>query len=199
MQSVSAALKRGLDLIVAGLMLFLLGPLLLGVAAAITLESKGPIFFLQTRHGFGNRHFKVFKFRSMRVLEDGAAFRQATRNDPRITAVGRFIRRTNIDELPQLFNVLLGDMSLVGPRPHPIALNDDFAARIRMFHRRHNIRPGITGWAQVNGHRGETDTLEKMKLRVEHDLWYVDNWSLALDMKILVNTLISPAAYRNAG
>lgn len=192
-------LKRGFDIVVSLLMLFLLGPLFACVAVAIVTESPGPVFFRQTRHGYGNRHFKVFKFRSMRVMEDGKAFRQAKKNDPRITAVGSFIRRTNIDELPQLLNVLLGDMSLVGPRPHPIALNDDFASRIRQFHRRHNIRPGITGWAQVNGYRGETDTYEKMKGRVEHDLWYIDNWSFSLDLRILVSTVFSPTAYRNAG
>jgi len=191
--------KRAFDIVAASLMLFLLLPLFLGVAVAITTESHGPVFFRQTRHGYGNRHFKVFKFRSMRVMEDGKAFRQATKNDPRITQVGRFIRRTNLDELPQLLNVLFGDMSLVGPRPHPIALNDDFATRIRRFHRRHNIRPGITGWAQVNGYRGETETEEKMRGRIEHDLWYVDNWSFALDLKILSSTVFSPTAYRNAG
>lgn len=198
-QSLTTALKRGFDIVAASTLLFLLAPLLVGVALAIKLESKGPVFFRQTRHGYGKSQFKVFKFRSMRVMEDGAAFRQARKNDPRVTRVGRFIRRSNLDELPQLLNVILGDMSLVGPRPHPVALNDDFAARIRMFHRRHNIRPGITGWAQVNGFRGETDTDVKMQKRVEHDLWYVDNWSFLLDLRILVFTLISPAAYKNAG
>ena len=191
-------LKRAFDTAAASLLLFMLMPLFLGIAAAIKCESSGPVFFRQTRHGYGNRHFRVFKFRSMRVMEDGAAFRQASKNDPRITAVGRFIRSTNLDELPQLINVIMGDMSLVGPRPHPVALNEDFAARIRMFHRRHNILPGITGWAQVNGHRGETDTYEKMLRRLEHDLWYLDHWSMSLDLRILVLTVFSSAAYRNA-
>ena len=157
------------------------------------------MFFRQTRHGYGSRPFRVFKFRSMRVLEDGAAFRQATKNDSRITAVGRFLRRSNLDELPQLLNVLFGDMSLVGPRPHPVALNESFSSRIMLFHRRHNIPPGITGWAQVNGFRGETDTHEKMAGRIEHDLWYIDNWSLGLDLRIMILTLFSSVAYRNAG
>ena len=191
--------KRSLDVAVSGLMLFLLSPLFVSIGVAIRLESRGPVFFRQTRHGYGSRPFRVFKFRSMRVLEDGAAFRQATRNDSRITAVGRFLRRSNLDELPQLLNVLFGDMSLVGPRPHPVALNESFSSRIMLFHRRHNIPPGITGWAQVNGFRGETDTHEKMAGRIEHDLWYIDNWSLGLDLRIMILTLFSSVAYRNAG
>ncbi|MBY0612832.1 MAG: undecaprenyl-phosphate glucose phosphotransferase [Beijerinckiaceae bacterium] len=192
------ALKRGFDIVVSIIAIVLLAPIFLIVGLAIKLDSRGPVLFRQTRHGYSNKPIRVFKFRSMRVMEDGAAFRQATRNDPRITAVGRMIRKTNIDELPQLFNVLLGEMSIVGPRPHPIALNETFASRIRRFHRRHNIRPGITGWAQVSGFRGETDTFEKMAGRIEHDLWYIDNWSFLLDLKILVLTVFSPSAYRDA-
>ncbi|GJE70008.1 hypothetical protein CHKEEEPN_1541 [Methylorubrum podarium] len=199
LNALGKVMKRVVDVAIASAMLLALLPLMLSVAAAIKLDSRGPVFFRQNRHGYGNRHIRVFKFRSMRVMEDGAAFRQATRNDARITRVGRFIRRTNLDELPQLLNVLIGDMSLVGPRPHPIALNDTFAARIRLFHRRHNIMPGITGWAQVNGFRGETDTDDKMRKRVEHDLWYIDNWSIGLDLRILILTLFSSVAYRNAG
>jgi Undecaprenyl-phosphate glucose phosphotransferase len=198
LNSLNYVLKRSFDVLLASLMLFLLAPLFLCIALAISMESPGPVFFRQTRHGFGNRHFKVFKFRSMRVMEDGAAFRQATKNDPRVTSVGRFIRKTNLDELPQLINVLLGDMSLVGPRPHPVKLNEEFATRIQHFYRRHNIRPGITGWAQIKGYRGETDTYDKMKSRIEHDLWYVDNWSLVLDIRILINTVFSSTAYSNA-
>ncbi len=195
----SAILKRIFDVIGGLSLLVLLMPLLAGIALAIKLDSPGPVFFRQTRHGYGNSHFEVFKFRSMRVMEDGAAFCQAMRNDPRVTRVGHFIRRSNLDELPQLLNVILGDMSLVGPRPHPVALNDDFSTRIRMFNRRHNIRPGITGWAQVNGFRGETDTDVKMMKRVEYDLWYIDHWSFLLDIRIIIFTLVSPAAYKNAG
>jgi Undecaprenyl-phosphate glucose phosphotransferase len=191
-------LKRGFDIAVSLLSLIVLAPILGVVAVAIWVESDGPVFFRQTRHGYGNRGIRVFKFRSMHVLEDGKAFRQATRNDPRITHVGRFIRSTNIDELPQLFNVLIGEMSIVGPRPHPVALNESFSDRIKWFNRRHNIRPGITGWAQINGYRGETETLEKMAGRVGHDLWYLENWSFFLDLKIILLTVFSPSAYSGA-
>lgn len=192
------AVKRGFDVIVSLTALIILAPVFLLLAAAIKLDSKGPVFFRQTRHGYGNSAIRVFKFRSMGVLEDGKAFRQATRNDPRITRVGHIIRRTNLDEIPQLFNVLFGEMSIVGPRPHPVALNDSFSDRIKWFNRRHNTRPGITGWAQINGYRGETETIEKMAGRVEHDLWYLDNWSFYLDLKIFLLTVFSPLAYRDA-
>lgn len=197
--SLNMLFKRGFDVGAASLLLAALLPLMAVLSAAIKLESPGPVFFRQTRHGYGNRCFEVFKFRSMTVVEDGPAVRQAVRNDNRITRVGRFMRRTNLDELPQLLNVILGDMSLVGPRPHPVALNASFASRIRFFNRRHNILPGITGWAQVNGLRGETDTDEKMHSRIEHDLWYIDHWSILLDVRILFLTVFSSLAYRNAG
>lgn len=190
--------KRSFDIAVSMTALVLLAPLFLMVAIAIRIDSKGPVFFRQTRHGYGKSAIRVFKFRSMSVMEDGNAFRQATRNDPRITRVGQFIRRTNLDELPQLFNVLFGEMSIVGPRPHPVALNESFADRIKWFNRRHNIRPGITGWAQINGYRGETETVQKMAGRVEHDLWYLDNWSFYLDIKIMLLTVFSSVAYRDA-
>jgi lipopolysaccharide/colanic/teichoic acid biosynthesis glycosyltransferase len=134
----------------------------------------------------------------MRVTEDGGRFTQAVKNDPRVTRIGRILRRTNIDELPQLLNILAGDMSVVGPRPHPIALNRQFEPRIVPLSRRHNVKPGLTGWAQVNGYRGETDTLEKMQQRVAHDLFYIDNWSFSLDVKIILMTLFSRKAYTNA-
>jgi lipopolysaccharide/colanic/teichoic acid biosynthesis glycosyltransferase len=134
----------------------------------------------------------------MTTIEDGHRFKQAVKNDPRVTRVGHILRRTNIDELPQLVNVLLGEMSIVGPRPHPIALNEAFAQRISPLSRRHKVKPGITGWAQVNGHRGETDTIEKMRRRIECDLYYIDNWSFLLDVKIIVMTLFSKRAYTNA-
>ena len=134
----------------------------------------------------------------MTVTEDGHTCTQATKNDSRVTRMGRIIRRTNIDELPQLINVMLGQMSLVGPRPHPIVLNTLFQQQIAPLSRRHNVKPGITGWAQVNGHRGETDTLEKMQLRFECDLYYIDNWSFMLDIKIILMTLFSRSAYVNA-
>jgi lipopolysaccharide/colanic/teichoic acid biosynthesis glycosyltransferase len=134
----------------------------------------------------------------MTTLEDGDDFKQVTRNDSRITRVGRILRRTNIDELPQLINVLRGDMSIVGPRPHATAHNEMFQERILPFARRHNVKPGITGWAQVNGSRGETDTIEKMQERVEYDLYYIDNWSFLLDLKIIVMTLFSKKVYVSA-
>jgi exopolysaccharide biosynthesis polyprenyl glycosylphosphotransferase len=190
--------KRAFDISVAGLALLAFSPLLLAVSLAIKLDSHGPVFFRQTRHGYNNEIIKVLKFRSMTTIEDGRSFKQAVRNDPRVTRVGGILRRTNIDELPQLVNVLLGEMSIVGPRPHPIALNEAFAERISPFSRRHKVKPGITGWAQVNGHRGETDTIEKMRRRVESDLYYIDNWSFLLDIKIIVMTLFSKRAYTNA-
>jgi lipopolysaccharide/colanic/teichoic acid biosynthesis glycosyltransferase len=134
----------------------------------------------------------------MHIVEDGPDFKQAIKNDPRVTCVGRSLRATSIDELPQLLNVLLGEMSIVGPRPHPIALNSAFEARISPFSRRHIVKPGMTGWAQVHGYRGETDTLDKMQRRVDYDLWYVDNWSFLLDLKIILMTLFSRKAYENA-
>lgn len=190
--------KRAFDVAAASFGILLLAPVLAAVAAAIKLDSSGPVFFRQTRHGYNNQTIRVFKFRSMTTLEDGQAFRQAMRNDPRITRVGQFLRRTNIDELPQLINVLLGEMSIVGPRPHPVALNERFEQHIAPFSRRHNVKPGITGWAQVNGYRGQTDTLEKMQRRFECDLYYIDNWSFLLDVKIIVMTIFSRSAYINA-
>jgi Undecaprenyl-phosphate glucose phosphotransferase len=191
------AVKRAFDIVVAATALILLAPLLLIVAIAIKLETPGPVFFWQKRHGYNNSTINVVKFRSM-VVSDEDCFTQAKRRDARVTHVGRVLRRTNIDELPQLFNVLIGEMSIVGPRPHATAHNEMFEGRILPFSRRHNIKPGITGWAQVNGHRGETDTLEKMQRRVEHDLFYIDNWSFLLDLKIILLTLFSRKSYLNA-
>jgi Undecaprenyl-phosphate glucose phosphotransferase len=198
LSAIDLATKRAFDLVTAGLALFMLSPLMMMVSLAIKLDSRGPVFFRQTRHGYNNETIRVFKFRSMTTTEDGDQFKQAVRDDPRITRVGRILRRTSIDELPQLLNVLSGEMSIVGPRPHPIALNEAFAERISPFSRRHKVKPGITGWAQVNGFRGETDTLEKMQHRVECDLYYIDNWSFLLDSKIILMTLFSRRAYTNA-
>jgi putative colanic acid biosynthesis UDP-glucose lipid carrier transferase len=161
--------------------------LLLLFALLIKLTSPGPVIFKQDRHGWNGEVIKVWKFRSMRVHDDREV-RQASRNDSRITPVGRFIRRTSIDELPQLFNVLQGHMALVGPRPHAVAHNDYYSGKIRAYMARHRIKPGITGLAQVNGCRGETETLEKMQQRVDIDLRYINNWSLWLDIKILFKT-----------
>jgi Undecaprenyl-phosphate glucose phosphotransferase len=194
----SRAIKRAFDVAAAIAGLILLSPLFVIVSLAIKLDSRGPVFFRQTRHGYNNEPIRVLKFRSMTVMEDGDNFRQVIRNDPRVTRLGRILRRTNIDELPQLFNVLVGDMSIVGPRPHATAHNNFFAELISSFTRRHNVKPGITGWAQANGYRGDTDTLEKMQRRVECDLYYIDNWSLFLDMKIILMTLFSRKVYWNA-
>jgi Undecaprenyl-phosphate glucose phosphotransferase len=191
-------IKRTFDLIGATIGLIVLSPLFLIVSLAIKFDSPGPIFFRQTRHGFNNEKIRVFKFRSMTAMEDGDQFTQATENDPRVTRVGRIIRSTNIDELPQLINVIRGEMSIVGPRPHATAHNALFNNMIGRFSRRHNVRPGITGWAQVNGYRGATDTLEKMQLRIEYDIHYVDNWSFLFDAKIIMMTLFSKRAYTNA-
>jgi Undecaprenyl-phosphate glucose phosphotransferase len=192
------AIKRAFDVAAAIAGLILASPVFIIAPLAIKLDSRGPVFFRQTRHGYNNEPIRVLKFRSMTVMEEGDNFRQVTRHDPRVTRLGRLLRHTNIDELPQLFNVLAGDMSLVGPRPHPTALNEAFAELISSFYRRHNVKPGITGWAQVNGYRGDTDSLEKMQRRLEHDLHYIDNWSLLLDLKIMVMTLFSRKVYWNA-
>ena len=168
------------------------------ISLAVRLESAGPALFRQKRHGYNNEQINVIKFRTMTVVESGESFQQAIKSDPRITPLGRILRRTNIDEFPQLFNVLLGEMSIVGPRPHPVALNEQYERLITPFMRRHNIKPGITGWAQVNGHRGGTDTIEKMQRRLEYDLHYIDNWSFLFDLQIIILTLFSRKAYRNA-
>ena len=154
--------------------------------------------FLQHRYGFNQRPFRILKFRTMRTLDDGPVVRQAKKDDPRVTRVGAWLRRWNLDELPQLFNVIKGDMSLVGPRPHALSHDREYEQRIARYARRHNVKPGITGWAQIHGFRGETDTDEKMRSRVEHDLYYIDNWSLALDLRIMIRTMFSRASYRNA-
>jgi Undecaprenyl-phosphate glucose phosphotransferase len=192
------ALKRALDLILSLGGLILLLPLFLSLALAIKLDSPGPVFFRQTRHGYNNRGIRVWKFRSLTVMEDGNDFRQVARDDARVTRIGHILRRSNMDELPQLFNVLSGEMSIVGPRPHATAHNALFEDKIPPFSRRHNVKPGITGWAQVNGYRGATDTLEKMQKRVEYDLFYIDNWSFLFDLKIIAMTVFSKNAYMNA-
>jgi undecaprenyl-phosphate galactose phosphotransferase/putative colanic acid biosynthesis UDP-glucose lipid carrier transferase len=190
--------KRCFDVVGATSVLLLLSPVMLLTAALIKLDSHGPILFFQTRNGFNGRAFRIVKFRSMHVLEDGNAIRQATRADPRVTRLGRWLRRTNIDELPQLFNVLYGDMSLVGPRPHAVAHNTEYEKLIADYAFRNHVKPGITGWAQVNGYRGETPTTDLMSKRVDLDRWYISNWSMWLDLVILFRTLIlglQPTAY----
>jgi Undecaprenyl-phosphate glucose phosphotransferase len=190
--------KRLLDLAVASVALILLAPILLLVAVLIRLDSPGPALFFQRRLGFNNRVFRIIKFRTMTTLEDDMTS-QATADDVRLTRLGRVLRRWNIDELPQLLNVLAGSMSIVGPRPHALKMDGEYQQKIALYARRHNVKPGITGWAQINGLRGLTDSNEKMEARVEHDLFYIENWSLWLDVHIMLMTLISPSAYRNAG
>ena len=194
----SRVAKRAEDLLISSVAMIFVAPVAALVALAIKIDSPGPVLFRQHRLGFNNNVITVFKFRSMthRPRDDDVA--QARRSDPRVTRVGRFLRRTSLDELPQLLNVLRGDMSLVGPRPHALAHNDQYAALIDGYLGRHRVQPGITGWAQVNGFRGETDTLDKMQRRVEHDLAYTDDWSLALDIKILVMTVFTTLLGRNA-
>jgi len=184
-------LKRLFDVAAAAGVLLVLSPLLALTALVILAEGGPPLFFLQRRYGFNQQEFRIIKFRTMTTLDDGEVVRQARRNDPRITRLGAFLRKWNIDELPQLINVIKGDMSLVGPRPHALAHNREYEQKIARYARRHNVRPGITGWAQVNGLRGETDTDAKMRARVEHDLYYIENWSMWLDLRILLWTVFS--------
>ncbi|MBR0903887.1 undecaprenyl-phosphate glucose phosphotransferase [Bradyrhizobium liaoningense] len=184
------ALKRTLDLVGASLALIVFAPIMLLAAVLIKAGSQGPVFFRQTRNGFGGRVFRIYKFRTMRVLEDGPIIIQATKNDPRVTFIGRWLRKTSIDELPQIFNVLSGDMSLVGPRPHATAHNSKYEQLIGQYAFRHHVKPGITGWAQVNGLRGETKELRSMERRVEFDLWYINNWSIWLDFRVMARTLV---------
>jgi exopolysaccharide biosynthesis polyprenyl glycosylphosphotransferase len=195
---VELALKRVLDVVLAGSLLALLAPLLLATAILIRLDSKGAVLFRQTRLGRGGQPFEILKFRSMHVLENGACIVQATKDDPRVTRIGRVLRKTSIDELPQLFNVLKGDMSLVGPRPHARAHDEYYAQVIDNYAGRQAMKPGITGWAQVQGFRGETPTVESMRRRVECDLWYVAHFNLLLDIEILFRTAFEVFRQRNA-
>jgi Undecaprenyl-phosphate glucose phosphotransferase len=190
--------KRAFDIVAGSILLVLLAPLFLGIAIAIKLDSEGPVFFLQRRYGFNQEEFRIVKFRSMTVVEDGAAVRGVTRDDPRVTRIGRILRRANFDELPQLVNVVWGHMSLVGPRPHALVHNQQYEKTIADYARRHNVKPGMTGWAQIHGLRGEITSETKMRDRVEHDLYYIDNWSFGLDLRILASTLLSPKAFENA-
>lgn len=182
------AAKRMLDIAVASVALLSLSPLFAATAFAVKLGSPGPVIFRQRRHGFDRHGFEIWKFRTMTVMENGSAIVQARRGDKRVTKVGRVLRRFSIDELPQLWNVLKGDMSLVGPRPHAIAHDDAYSQIIGDYSRRHHVKPGMTGWAQVHGYRGETARPEQMEARIEYDLWYINNWSLWLDVRILVWT-----------
>jgi exopolysaccharide biosynthesis polyprenyl glycosylphosphotransferase len=182
--------KSMLDLVLSALSLFLLSPLLILVAVAIHLDSKGPTLFKQTRTGLHGKTFRICKFRTMSVLEDGPYVQQATPDDERVTRIGRWLRQMSIDEIPQLVNVLRGEMSLVGPRPHALAHDQYYSQRIVQYDERFRVKPGITGWAQINDARGETPTLADMQRRVDLDLWYIQNWALILDLKILALTIV---------
>jgi len=187
----SSALKALEDYVLATLILIVISPLLLAIAVAIKLDTPGPVFFMQRRLGFNNKEFLIYKFRSMHHRKQPeTTVRQATKGDPRVTRVGRLIRATSLDELPQVLNVLNGTMSLVGPRPHALSHNEEYGRQIRGYFARHRVKPGITGWAQVNGLRGETEALEKMTARIEHDVYYAENWSLLFDLRILILTAI---------
>ena len=186
----NGVIKTLSDYVIAILALIVTGPLMLAIAAAIKTDSPGPVLFRQRRYGLDGREIMVYKFRTMTVLEDGGEVRQATKDDKRITRVGRLLRRTSMDELPQFINVLQGRMSVVGPRPHAVAHNETYRKLIDGYMVRHKVKPGITGWAQVNGLRGETDTVEKMQQRIEYDLAYLRNWSLRLDLMIILKTVL---------
>jgi putative colanic acid biosynthesis UDP-glucose lipid carrier transferase len=190
--------KRSFDVVFSFCALLGLSPILLGIAVAIKLNSKGPVLFRQDRYGLDGKHIGVYKFRSMTVMDNDGVVKQATKNDSRITSVGAFLRRTSLDELPQFFNAFIGDMSVVGPRPHAVAHNEEYRKRVDYYMLRHKVRPGITGWAQINGWRGETDTLEKMEKRIEYDLDYIRHWSIWFDIKIIFLTLFKGFVNKNA-
>jgi putative colanic acid biosysnthesis UDP-glucose lipid carrier transferase len=190
--------KRTSDIVLALFILVLISPLLLVLAAGVKLSSPGPAIFRQKRNGLDGSEITVYKFRSMRAMDNGPVVAQATKDDPRITRFGAFLRKTSLDELPQFFNVLQGRMSIVGPRPHAVAHNELYRELISAYMVRHKVKPGITGWAQVNGLRGETETVDKMKARVEYDLEYLRNWSLGLDLQIIVRTIRVLFVDRNA-
>ncbi|MET0981749.1 MAG: undecaprenyl-phosphate glucose phosphotransferase [Telluria sp.] len=185
----NSMIKRASDVVLGSLILIALAPLMLAIAVAVKCTSPGPVIFRQRRYGLYGEEILVYKFRSMRVLDDGGNIVQARRDDPRVTPVGRFLRRTSLDELPQFVNVLQGSMSIVGPRPHAVAHNEQYRKLIKGYMLRHKVKPGITGWAQVNGLRGETTTLDKMEARIQFDLDYLRNWSVWLDLWIILKTI----------
>ena len=186
---VTGLLKRGSDFLFASFILVMILPVMIIIALAVLITSRGPVIFKQRRYGLDSEEITVYKFRTMRVLEDGKKVTQATKNDSRITKLGAFLRRTSLDELPQFINVLQGRMSVVGPRPHAVAHNEEYRKLVKGYMIRHKVKPGITGWAQVNGLRGETDTVEKMKARIEYDLDYLRHWSIGLDTMIILRTI----------
>ena len=195
---VAGYLKRVEDVVIGSMILALIAIPMLFIAIAIKLTSKGPVFFVQRRFGLNGKPIRVLKFRSMTVCEDGDVIKQATKNDQRITKLGAFMRRTSLDELPQFLQVITGEMSIVGPRPHAVAHNQSYRSLIKGYMLRHKVKPGITGWAQVNGFRGETDTLDKMEQRVRYDLEYITDWHLGWDLKIILLTIFGSAKNRGA-
>lgn len=197
-QGFDSWLKRVEDLIIASVILVLISPIMLMIALAVKLTSKGPVIFKQRRYGLDGRTIFVWKFRTMRTMDDGGKVVQATVNDKRITPLGGFLRRTSLDELPQFFNVLQGSMSIVGPRPHAVAHNEEYRRLVSGYMLRHKVKPGITGLAQINGFRGETDTLDKMSRRVEQDLEYIRRWSILLDLRIVFLTIFKGFSHKNA-
>ena len=198
LSAVEQIVKRTMDLAIGTFALIFSIPIMTFTALAVKLDGPGPIFFLQSRKGFNGRHFVMFKFRTMTVQENGDVINQATRNDPRVTRIGKLLRASSIDELPQLINVIRGDMSLVGPRPHALAHDNYFEQLLQDYAFRHHVKPGMTGWAQVNGLRGATPSVELIARRVEMDLWYINNWSLWLDVQILIKTFFEVVRKRNA-
>lgn len=198
MRGLDGWLKRAEDIIVASLILSAIAVPMLFIAMLVKLTSHGPAIFKQQRYGMDGKPIEVWKFRTMKVMENGSDFKQAKKDDDRITRVGAFLRRTSLDELPQFINVLQGSMSIVGPRPHAVAHNEEFRGQVKSYMRRHKIKPGITGWAQINGWRGETDTLEKMEKRIEHDLHYIHHWSVWWDIKIIIKTIFKGFVGKNA-
>lgn len=199
MEGFNLLIKEVEDRLLAGLILALTSPILLLLAIGVKLTSRGPVLFRQQRMGWGGKNIEVLKFRSMKPHKEmPGAISQATRDDPRVTRFGAFLRKTSLDELPQFWNVLLGQMSIVGPRPHAVEHNEQYKAAVDGYMLRHRVKPGITGWAQVHGYRGETDTLEKMKKRVEYDLYYIENWSVWLDLKIILITTLKGFWHKNA-
>jgi Undecaprenyl-phosphate glucose phosphotransferase len=194
--------KRAFDIVFSLVGIILFSPVMIATAIAIKLDSKGPVLFKQKRHGFNNEEIEVYKFRSMYTDQsDPTAKRTVTKNDPRVTRVGRIIRKTSIDELPQFFNALFGSLSLVGPRPHAVAAQSHnllYNEVVDGYFARHKVKPGVTGWAQINGWRGEMDTNEKIRMRTEYDLYYIENWSMLFDLKILLLTPVRLLDTENA-
>lgn len=198
LSGIGCALKRAFDFVAASIALVLLFPVMLIISIAVKLDSTGPALFCQPRSGRNREVIKVYKFRTMYQTNESNKFVQAQKDDPRITRIGAFLRRTSLDELPQLLNVIQGSMSLVGPRPHPLKLDEDFRHVIPALNSRYCVKPGITGWAQINGFRGETRQLKDMLGRIEHDRYYIRHWSVWLDFRILVLTVFKGWTHENA-